>query len=617
MNLIPKVNAKRPWAKEEDSLLLALIDEHGSTGSWPKIATYMNGRTGKQCRERYLNQLDPNIKKGEWTKEEDAKIIQLQQVLGKKWSRFMEVLPGRSDNAIKNRWHVISRDNYEDNAGSYSLLKAFMQRNPSSDSTSDSGTEFASVSVTGSASAPSMTALIAASASGSVAAPMAGPCPRDLSVRPLPPLPPLPFHLYIPAYNRAQASEPTSAPIPSLGLQPEVSDLTQGTSIDMDIDVDMDRGLSMELSEPGDIDQLIDCLTTECDASASPDPRMLAQAQAQVQAYAGHQKQTQMKTQLQDHMKQRRETQMQAQQMRQHISTHWGAEEGVGFRAVLPSYNANAFNYGGSRGTLSAPSVNSIPFVPSAASAPFFAPSAPSATTSTEAASLVAPGGSADSEDTQASILSASWWDLGPLCVGEKGEVGEAEAEAKAGDFILSGWLGGGRNSLKANPLTDARTDITVSAQLPMPMSMPLPMLPPMQGQHGNSNRIPLSLVTAGAVTASPAPCTRTLLLGGYARPLSGNLASASALLISSRQSSANSAFSISTFGGAFDDFGWGEGENGGGGPGSGSGSGGGGGGRVQSGQWSPLLHSPLEHTQYSPVCPDHKRPRGKEVFLF
>jgi hypothetical protein len=32
MNLIPK--AKHPWAKEEDSLLLALIDEHGSTGSW-------------------------------------------------------------------------------------------------------------------------------------------------------------------------------------------------------------------------------------------------------------------------------------------------------------------------------------------------------------------------------------------------------------------------------------------------------------------------------------------------------------------------------------------------------------------------------------------------------
>ena len=87
----------------------------------------MQYRSGKQCRERYINQLDPLIKKSMWTYEEDAIIIRLHNQYGKKWSKFMDQLPGRSDNAIKNRYHIISRDNYSDHYQQHSQQKRSLE----------------------------------------------------------------------------------------------------------------------------------------------------------------------------------------------------------------------------------------------------------------------------------------------------------------------------------------------------------------------------------------------------------------------------------------------------------------------------------------------------------
>ncbi|XP_042005349.1 transcription factor MYB58-like [Salvia splendens] len=128
-----------PWSPAEDLRLMNFIGKHGHS-NWralPRQAGLL--RCGKSCRLRWINYLRPDVKRGNFTPDEENTIIQLHNSIGNKWSKIASCLSGRTDNEIKNVWntHLKKRankkpDGQENSTTTTTKLPQLSKESPSS-----------------------------------------------------------------------------------------------------------------------------------------------------------------------------------------------------------------------------------------------------------------------------------------------------------------------------------------------------------------------------------------------------------------------------------------------------------------------------------------------------
>ena len=96
------------FSLKEDAKLKELVKKNGLY-EWEKIAAEMKTRNARQCKERYVYYLDPNLNNEPYTIDEDIRLLNLVKIRGTKWASLSDNFDRRSQYSLKNRWMYLQR----------------------------------------------------------------------------------------------------------------------------------------------------------------------------------------------------------------------------------------------------------------------------------------------------------------------------------------------------------------------------------------------------------------------------------------------------------------------------------------------------------------------------
>ena len=101
-------NGRRKWTKQEDDALREYVNLYGE-GAWQEISKFIQGRSHKQCRERWLIYLSPKIRNDDFSEAEDELLRALVERYGKKWTQISHMFIGRAPETLKTHYATLMR----------------------------------------------------------------------------------------------------------------------------------------------------------------------------------------------------------------------------------------------------------------------------------------------------------------------------------------------------------------------------------------------------------------------------------------------------------------------------------------------------------------------------